>query len=174
MKPYPLYKNSGVEWIGDIPSGWNIVRIGFISDLLTGFPFKSDDFDFDLGIKILRGENVSEGFLRWGKRTRNWNKTDYDKKYELKENDIIIGMDGSKVGKNYVRINNLDLPLLIHQRMCRVRLHTDIDPNLVSFHVGSNIFRYYINISKTEPMIPHITQKNIYNFKIPLPPLSEQ
>ena len=27
MKPYPEYKDSGVEWIGKIPNGWNIVRM---------------------------------------------------------------------------------------------------------------------------------------------------
>lgn len=30
MKPYPSYKESGVEWIGDIPSGWEVSRIKFI------------------------------------------------------------------------------------------------------------------------------------------------
>ena len=26
MKPYPSYKNSGVKWMGDIPSGWEKKR----------------------------------------------------------------------------------------------------------------------------------------------------
>lgn len=27
FKPYPAYKNSGVEWLGRIPTGWNITRL---------------------------------------------------------------------------------------------------------------------------------------------------
>lgn len=27
LKPYPAYKDSGVEWIGDIPQGWDVVRL---------------------------------------------------------------------------------------------------------------------------------------------------
>ena len=140
---------------------------------MTGFPFRSENFDVDSGIRVLRGENVSEGFLRWGSRTRHWNHP-YDKKYELNENDIVIGMDGSKVGKNYIQITNSDLPLILHQRMCRLRLEDDYDPNFVSYHIGSYMFRYYINLSKTDPMIPDSTQKNIYDFKLPIPEIQEQ
>jgi len=32
MKSYPSYKDSGVEWIGEIPSDWNICRIKHIVD----------------------------------------------------------------------------------------------------------------------------------------------
>ena len=29
MKPYPEYKDSGVEWIGEIPVGWNLTKIKY-------------------------------------------------------------------------------------------------------------------------------------------------
>jgi type I restriction enzyme, S subunit len=174
LDPDVEMKDSGIEWIGEIPKAWELVRVGYVSELITGFPFESSRFDFEEGVKILRGENVSEGFLRWGNRTRLWKHPDFDTRYELKENDIIIGMDGSKVGKNYIKITNSDLPLLLHQRMCRLRLRANINPNYILYHIGSNMFRYYINTSKTDPMIPHITQKNVYDFKLPLPDIKEQ
>jgi type I restriction enzyme, S subunit len=165
-------KDSGVEWIGKIPSEWKMIRIGFMSSLLTGFPFKSDRFS-ESGTKILRGENVSEGFLRWGDRTRCWN-LEYKNKYILLENDIVIGMDGSKVGKNYIKLTKEDLPLLIHQRMCRLRLFSGFHPSFLSYHIMSDMFRHYITISKTDPMIPHITQKNISDYKVSVPLFQEQ
>ena len=30
LKPYPNYKPSGVEWLGDVPEGWEVKRIGSI------------------------------------------------------------------------------------------------------------------------------------------------
>lgn len=170
LNPNEKMKDSGIEWLGDVPKNWEIKRLGYISDLFTGFPWKSELFDFENGIKIVRGENVSEGFLRWGERTRFWNlEVENDSKYFLKENDIIIAMDGSKVGKNFVLINPADLPLLLHQRMCRVRVNENIIPKFISYYIGSDMFRYYIDISKTDPMVPHITQKNIFNFQIAIP-----
>ena len=83
-------------------------------------------------------------------------------------------MDGSKVGKNYVLITEQDLPILLHQRMCRVRVNSKVLDKFICAYVSSEMFRYYINISKTDPMIPHITQKDIFDFRFSLPPLSEQ
>lgn len=175
LNPNVKMKNSGVEWIGEIPESWLITRIGFISELLTGNPWKSDLFDFEEGLKIVRGENVSEGFLRWGDRTRYWkHEVIKGDMYFLNEGDIVISMDGSKVGKNYVLINQKDLPLLLHQRMCRVRCKDVCSSRFLNYFVGSNMFRYYIDITKTDPMIPHITQKDISNFKLPLPSIEEQ
>ena len=31
MNPYPSYKDSGVEWIGEIPSGWVSNRFSFFN-----------------------------------------------------------------------------------------------------------------------------------------------
>ena len=30
LKPYPSYKDSGVEWLGDIPEHWEAVRIKWL------------------------------------------------------------------------------------------------------------------------------------------------
>lgn len=32
FKPYPKYKDSGIEWIGEIPEGWEVKRLKYICD----------------------------------------------------------------------------------------------------------------------------------------------
>jgi type I restriction enzyme S subunit len=176
MERYSEYKPSDVEWIGEIPSHWEVIRIGYLSKLITGFPWKSELFDWDSGMRIVRGENVSEGFLRWGERSRYWKEhVDKDSVFFLNKDDIVIPMDGSKVGKNYVLIKENDLPLLLHQRMCRVRPNKElVSERYLVYYIGSEMFRYYIDKSKTDPMVPHITQKDVFDFKFSVPPLPEQ
>ena len=29
-KPYPAYKDSGVEWLGEIPAHWEVKRLKFL------------------------------------------------------------------------------------------------------------------------------------------------
>jgi type I restriction enzyme S subunit len=31
-KPYPKYKSSGVEWIGDVPEEWDVKRLRQVAD----------------------------------------------------------------------------------------------------------------------------------------------
>lgn len=39
MKPYPKYKDSGVEWIGKVPEGWGVIRTRYVFNFLSGNGF---------------------------------------------------------------------------------------------------------------------------------------
>lgn len=42
MKPYPKYKDSGVEWIGEVPEGWDVKKLKYLAKVKTGYtPSKS-------------------------------------------------------------------------------------------------------------------------------------
>jgi len=36
FKPYPTYKDSGVEWLGGIPAGWQMKRLKFVAHIEAG------------------------------------------------------------------------------------------------------------------------------------------
>ncbi|MCI5129553.1 MAG: hypothetical protein D3907_13930, partial [Candidatus Electrothrix sp. AUS3] len=37
MKPYPKYKDSGVEWIGEVPEGWKFKKVKYCFEFQVGF-----------------------------------------------------------------------------------------------------------------------------------------
>ncbi len=44
LKPYPKYKDSGIQWIGEIPEGWEVRKLKRIARIETGnTPSKNDD-----------------------------------------------------------------------------------------------------------------------------------
>lgn len=174
LDPNVPMKDSGIEWFGEIPEHWKLMRIGSLSQSITGYAFKSDNFSFENGIKIVRGDNVTENSLRWGDKTRYWNEySDVLDRFQLEKNDIVIGMDGSKVGKNYAYVVEKDLPLLLVQRVARIRSHSELIAKWIHFNIGAYNFKYYINLSKTDPAIPHITLKNITSYPISIPDIDE-
>lgn len=174
LNPDAPMKDSGVEWLGMVPEHWKVTKVGVLSDCITGYAFKSENFSHEDGIRIVRGDNVTEGKLRWGSKTRLWKDVTPDlERFYLEPNDIVIGMDGSKVGKNYAIIQQQDLPLLLVQRVARIRTDSELVATYIYFCVGSYNFKYYVNFSKTDPAIPHITLKNIKDFPIALPPHGE-
>lgn len=44
MKKYPAYKESGVEWIGEIPVHWEIGRIKYFNEIIMGQSPSSEDY----------------------------------------------------------------------------------------------------------------------------------
>ena len=103
-------------------SKWKQYTIKDACDLITGFPFKSKSYLNEGTFKVVRGDNVKTGFIQWGEKTKCWNQiSEKLEKYLLKENDIVIGMDGSKVGENRAIIGKNDLPSLLAQRVACLR-----------------------------------------------------
>lgn len=36
MKTYPKYKESGVEWLGDVPEGWEVAPLKVVTEIIMG------------------------------------------------------------------------------------------------------------------------------------------
>ena len=80
-------------------------------------------------------------------------------------------MDGSLVGRSFSYIKEEHLPLLLVQRVARLR--TKENYKYIYFCISKS-FPDYVDKKKTAGAIPHISLKDINSFPIPLPPLSEQ
>ena len=154
---------------------WKEVRLGAVCEIITGFPFPGKKYSKE-GIRVVRGDNVTIGNLRWDtEKDKRWNepfdKTEY---YSLQANDIVIGMDGSRVGKNKARIKEEDLPLLLAQRVACVRHNELAEQDYLYYNIFSKKFIDYVNSIHTGSAIPHISQKQIEDYKILLPDLETQ
>lgn len=147
-------------------------KIGEICDTLSGFPFDSSKFQTS-GIKLMRGKNVKRGYFDFNEDDdRYWESPDGLEKYLLQDKDIIISMDGSLVGKSFAMLSKKHLPLLLVQRVARVRAKR-VNPNFL-FHNIAHRFSGYVDKKKTGGAIPHVSMKDIQNFSISVPSLQEQ
>ena len=163
-----------IYWV-NLSLEWNSYTIGESCELITGFPFKSKYYLNDGAFKVVRGDNVKEGFIKWDDKKRCWNElNDKLKKVILKEEDIVIGMDGSKLGKNRATISKKDLPALLAQRVACVRAKEGFDQNYIKYVILSNYFKSYVDKVKTGTSIPHISLGQISEFTFQAPDYKKQ
>ncbi len=143
-----------------------LLKLKSITNVITGFPFKGNEYT-DRGVRTVRGENVTEGRLRWDS-IKYWNQT-FDKfnDYRLKSDDIVIGMDGSKVGKNKARIFEHDLPLLLAQRVACIRANEGTDQVFIYYCINNNRFEDYVYRTQTGSSVPHISKTQIEDYSVP-------
>lgn len=155
-------------------SEWKEYKLGEACDITTGFAFKGEEYESSGNLKVVRGENVTIGKLRWDIE-KHWNKsTESLSKYFLDENDIVIGMDGSRVGQNRAIIRKADLPLILAQRVARLKAKDGFDQKYLWYNVFSNYFKEYVEAIHTGTSIPHISQKQIADFEFAAPSKSKQ
>ena len=62
MKQYDSYKDSGIEWIGEVPSHWEIVPLKFTGEFGNGLTYSPKDV-VDYGIWVLRSSNIQNSSL---------------------------------------------------------------------------------------------------------------
>jgi len=164
------------EFVND--GEWSVEKLENYIDLFSGIALKSEEIlDDDSGIPILRGINITEGYIRHSKDIDKYFVGDLEnlKKYLTKENDIVIGMDGSKVGKNVALVKKEDENSILIQRVARIRTNHKSDTNYIYHHFISDKFRGYVDTVNTSSGIPHISAQQIKDFQIAFPPkLKEQ
>ena len=157
-------------------SEWPQVPLLEVADVLTGFPFKGEVYlPPKSGIRVVRGDNVTEGRIRWGEKEKCWPVVTPDlKSYVLKAGDLVIGMDGSKVGKNFATISPEDEGALLAQRVAKLRARGPIHQSFLKYSVCNSTFTNYVKSIHTGTSIPHISKGQIQGFEVYLPPLDEQ
>lgn len=63
MKQYDSYKDSGVQWIGEIPSHWKVGRLKFTGNFGNGLTYSPNDVTDSNGILVLRSSNIKSNHL---------------------------------------------------------------------------------------------------------------
>ena len=59
---YPKYKDSGVEWLGEVPEHWEVSKLSFLSrEVTVGIVVTPAKYYVDSGIPCLRSLNVKPG-----------------------------------------------------------------------------------------------------------------
>lgn len=161
----------------EFESNWKIEPIENYIELFSGIALKGEEIsDNNKGIPILRGINITEGFIRHSKEIDKYylGSTSKIDKYFVKENDLVLGMDGSKVGKNVALVKKEDENSILIQRVARIRANNKSNINYIYQQIFSKKFHDYVDIVNTSSGIPHISSKQIKEFKIGFPSIEEQ
>ena len=171
LEKYTSYKDSGVEWIGEIPEHWNITKLKYLGTSTIGLTYNPNDLcNKEEGTLVLRSSNIQNGKLTFDDNV--YVKSNIPKKLFIKENDILIcSRNGSRelIGK------------------CAIAKKED---ESYSFGAFTTVFRsklnsYLFQILNSEifkkqsgkfltSTINQLTVGNLNSFEIPLPPKQEQ
>ena len=150
-------------------------KLSEVANLSTGFPFDGSKYSKS-GIRVVRGDNVTIGSLRWdSEKLKCWSEPfSRAKEYSLQDGDIVIGMDGSRVGRNRAQISESDLPLLLAQRVACIRHNEKSVQDYLYYLIFNERFVDYVKSVQTGTSIPHISLKQIGDYEVQLPSIERQ
>lgn len=177
MKPYEKYKESGVEWIGEVPEHWEVSSIKYQAKVIGRIGYRGYTVD-DI---VLQGEgaislspsNIQNQKFDLKKRTYiSWNKYDESPEIQIFEGDVILVKTAS-VGK-VALITNLEGEKATINPQLVVFKNILLSNVFFYYYLMSNDFQYQIDRDNYGGVVGTLSQASINSYRILIPTLQEQ
>ncbi len=176
LDPNAPMKDSGVEWLGDVPAHWDVTRLKFIANVQTGVAKGKDNAGRDtVEVPYLRVANVQDGYLALDDVTTIEIPREDLARYRLQYGDVLMneGGDFDKLGRGHIWKCEIDI--CIHQNHVFSVRPTKISSAWLNTFTGSTFAQFYfMTRAKQSTNLASISSTNIMELPIVLPPESEQ
>ena len=177
-RPYPAYKDSGVEWLGEIPAHWQLLRLKDVASVQTGITLGKDYRSTQtISRPYLRVANVQDGHLKLAHVKTVDVPVSEVEGATLLSGDVLMteGGDIDKLGRGCVWRD--EVPGCLHQNhifavRCRRRL---LSPEFLVRLMGSQHGRTYFELTaKRTTNLASTNSSTLRAFPVPLPVAEEQ
>ena len=163
-------KDSGVEWIGEIPDKWQTRNLFYLLSLIgSGTTPKGDEYYTGIGIPWLNTGDLNDGYIYSTNKYVSENAlNDYSALQVYKPGSIVIAMYGATIGK----LGLTEIELTTNQACCVMNTTKEMDRKIL-FYILMTAKDYFIFLSYGAGQ-PNISQKTIKHLKIPFANICEQ
>ena len=165
-------KNSGVEWIGEIPKDWKMMRLKYTANIVLGKMICNTNQGGMVLKPYLKSKNIQWLRVDISSVDKMWFTKEEMNLYRLKKDDIILS-EGGEVGKTCIWNNELE-ECYIQNSAHKVTVNTNNNSQYLLylfFYIGKQgVFDSIVN----KVSIAHLTKDKLSNFIVCQPPLQNQ
>ena len=169
-------KDSGVEWLGEVPKNWEVSKIKYecsINARIGWKALKADEY-VEEGYIFLATPNIKGKYIDF-ENVNYITQERYDESPEikLKINDVLLTKDGSTLGTVNV-VRNLDKEATVNSSLAVIRPNKNLNGVFLNYFIKSSYMQSIIGMFKDGMGVPHLFQSDIKLFNILLPKYEEQ
>ncbi|MBD5159855.1 MAG: restriction endonuclease subunit S [Ruminococcus sp.] len=166
-------KDSGVEWVGEIPEHWEIIKLKYLIDspLQYGANESGVEYDENLPRYIRITDITSDNKLK----EENKLSLPYEtaKSYLLKNNDILFARSGATVGKSFIYKSKYGISAFAGY-LIKASIKKNVSPDFVYYYTLGSHYELWKDIIATQSTIQNIGADKYNNLIVALPPVTEQ
>ena len=149
-QPYPEYRNSNIEWLGDIPNHWDVMALHHVVRMRSGESITSTQIEKDGDFPVYGGNGIRG----------------YFDEYTHDGSFVLIGRQGALCGN----INYAEGRFWASEHAIVVKP----DRDLITNWLGETLRAMDLNQYSVAAAQPGLSVESIGRLKIPFPPVSEQ
>jgi len=172
MSKYETYKPSGIEWVGELPEHWRIMRLKDIANVTLGKMLQNDDSGSDDLKPYLRSFNVQWDRVDLSEVKEMWLSEYEQEQYRLNKFDLVVS-EGGEVGRCTIWLNELEecyIQNSVHKVTCNKRILSYFLLYQFTTAGKAGFFEKIVN----KVSIGHLTREKLVSVNFVLPPIAEQ
>ena len=145
----------------EIQTDFEMVRVGELVEIQSGYAFQSKQFNESEGIPLIRIRNIKTN------KTKTLYSGEYSDEYIVNNGDLLVGMDGE-----FNAVIWQGGKALLNQRVCKLLSNEKVLPYYLFLIIQKTLKE--IEEDTFAVTVKHISVKQIKDIEIPLPPLEVQ
>lgn len=166
-------KDSGIEWIWEIPEEWGVGKIKYYFDVQLGKMLQpSMSSTDDIEIEYVKAINVQWDSIDTHNLSKMWCNSNDVEKYEIKKGDLLV-CEGGEVGRCGI-VTNLETKSIIQNAVHRIRSKQNSNVNYLNYYIQHTTKSRWFDILCNKATIAHLTSEKLLNTIVVLPPRDEQ
>ena len=173
LDPSVPLKDSGVEWLGQVPEGWEVKRLKFC--VSSGFQYGAniaaelDDTNLPRYIRIT--DMNDDGTLK--DETFRSLPVEEAAPYILRDKDILLARSGATVGKSFIYYESMGSAAYAGY-LIRIAVSKDLSSRYIYAFLNSQSYWQWIGSVFIQATIQNVSAEKYANFTMTVPPLAEQ
>ena len=180
LNPNAPIKDSGVEWLGEVPAHWEIKKIKHaVASLEQGWSPQCDNFPASGDEPgVLKVGCVNGGFFNSNENKRLPEDLEFRSNLTVRAGDLLVSRANTRdlVGSAAVSPHDFN-NLMVSDKLYRIRLISDyVDPEFLCLYLGTGFARREIELAATgaSSSMLNIGQGTVLEMPFPCPPYKEQ
>lgn len=172
LDPNVPMKDSGIEWLGEIPEHWEVKKLKYFSQVVLGKMLTSSDKGGYFLKPYLRAKNIEWLEPNVNDIKKMWFSEKEMLNFRVKENDLLVS-EGGEVGRTCVWKNQTD-EIYIQNSVHKVTIlnggNSEYFLNL--FYLFGHYGHFDAIVNRIS--IAHLTKEKLMNISFIYPPINEQ
>lgn len=174
LEPHPEMKDSGVDWLGDMPIHWKSTQLKYATSKIIDCPHDTPQYDPSGAYYVVRTADVDCGRLDLSRAYRV-DESEYLRRIRraaVLPSDILYGREGERWG--FAAIAPEEFTVCLGQRMMQFRVGLRFAPRFLMWHLNARCVYEQGALDTTGSTAPHVNVETIRNYRLAEPPLAEQ
>jgi type I restriction enzyme S subunit len=169
LDPNVKMKDSGVDWIGEIPEGWEVCSLKKVATIILGKMLSNNPTE---KYPYLCAKDVHYGNVDLSDLKMMYFSKEERERYRVQNGDMLIVEGGAGAGGSAVFDG--DMEVFIQNSIMIVRGNSNMDNRFICYFFQTINQKGYVEFICNKATIPHFTKEKVGAVMLPIPPIEEQ